>query len=61
MNVVWFRRGLRFHDNPALISALENTRSTSGNAEHHDDSKSSSQKQFMACYIFEGKLEDNLL
>ena len=24
MNILWFRRGLRLHDNPALLSALEN-------------------------------------
>ncbi|XP_046642554.1 cryptochrome-1-like isoform X1 [Daphnia pulicaria] len=26
MNVLWFRRGLRIHDNPALLSALENSK-----------------------------------
>jgi cryptochrome len=26
MNLLWFRRGLRLHDNPALLSALENSK-----------------------------------
>ena len=25
MNLLWFRRGLRLHDNPALLSALKNS------------------------------------
>ena len=26
MNVLWFRRGLRLHDNPALLSAIEKSK-----------------------------------
>ena len=25
MNILWFRRGLRLHDSPALLSAVENS------------------------------------
>ena len=26
MSILWFRRGLRLHDNPALLSAVENSK-----------------------------------
>ena len=26
MNILWFRRGLRLHDNPALLTAIENSK-----------------------------------
>jgi len=29
MNVLWFRRGLRFHDNPSLLSAIKDAESFS--------------------------------
>ena len=27
ISLIWFRRGLRLHDNPALLSAVENSKS----------------------------------
>lgn len=29
MSIVWFRRGLRLHDNPALLAAIEQSRKSS--------------------------------
>lgn len=39
-SVLWFRHGLRLHDNPALLRALELAREGS---------------QFMAVFIFDGE------
>lgn len=38
-SVLWFRHGLRLHDNPALLSALELGKN----------------RQFMAVFIFDGE------
>lgn len=45
-SVLWFRHGLRLHDNPALLSALELAKTGGGG--------------FLAVFIFDGESAGNL-
>lgn len=45
-NVIWFRHGLRLHDNPALLEALE--KRNSGEKVH-----------LIPIYIFDGETSGN--
>ncbi len=45
ISILWFRHGLRTHDNPALIAALRNKTSVSSRVE----------QSFMPIFIFDGE------
>ena len=54
MNVMWFRRGLRLHDNPALLSCIRA-------CVEEESVKTDEKRQFMACYIFDEPAEGDFL